>query len=186
MKQLGQRTSADEDESNRREEDSGIKTRARPRSSEAPSGRPFLFGFARPAGPDHGPKEDSRVNTRKFVQQVFSILFSLNAFVLFWAVRSVLAGRHSLPVSFHAGGVTPSLTFRSGTAFAGVNPSKPREGVTPPARKKRGPGSARAARGGVLSRPDERTRVKTKERPKKFVLWTKINNFVAKQKLNLL
>ncbi len=137
-------------------------------------------------GPTTGPRRTVASIRAGVVQQVFSILFSLNAFVLFWAVRSVLAGRHSLPVSFHAGGVTPSLTFRSGTAFAGVNPSKPREGVTPPARKKRGPGSARAARGGVLSRPDERIRVKTKERPKKFVLWTKINNFVAKQKLNLL
>ncbi len=186
MKQLGQRTSADEDESNRREEDSGIKTRARPRSSGAPDVRPSLFGFARPAGPDHGPKEDSRVNTKRFVQQVFSILFSLNAFVLFWAVKSVLAGRHSLPVSFHAGGVTPSLTYRKRKAFAGDTPSVSKGGGNSACKKKRGPGSARAARGGVLSRPDERTRVKTKERPKKFVLWTKIHNFVAKQKLNLL
>ncbi len=39
-----------------------------------------------------------------------------------------------------------------------------REGVTPPASKKYGPGSARAARGGVLSRPDERSPVKTPTR----------------------
>ncbi len=44
--------------------DCRIKKRARPRPTEAPSVRPSLFGFARPAGPDHGPKEDSTVKIK--------------------------------------------------------------------------------------------------------------------------
>ena len=39
----------------------------------------------------------------------------------------------SQPVSFHADGVTPSLTFRKRKAFNDVNPSVSGEGVTPPA-----------------------------------------------------
>ncbi len=41
-------------------EDSTVKKPAKPRSPEAPTGRPHMVGFARPAGPDHGPKEDNR------------------------------------------------------------------------------------------------------------------------------
>ncbi len=41
------------------EEDKRVKMRARPRSTGARGVRPSMFGFARPAGPDHGPKEDS-------------------------------------------------------------------------------------------------------------------------------
>ncbi len=59
MKYSGRGRLSDETGSTLPEENNRVKKRARPRQTGAPSGRPFLFGFARPAGPDHGPKEDS-------------------------------------------------------------------------------------------------------------------------------
>ncbi len=56
----------------------------------------------------------------------------------------------------------PPSTFRRGKAFTNAIPSRKLGGGNSACKKKHGPGSARAARGGVLSRPDERNRVKTK------------------------
>ncbi len=64
MKQLGRRVPVRQGWPHLSDEDSRIKMRARPRSTGAPTVRPRLFGFARPAGPDHGPKEDSTVKKR--------------------------------------------------------------------------------------------------------------------------
>ncbi len=95
-------------------------------------------------------------------------LFGLDAIVLFGLLVPPSPYSRPLPEPFHAGRVTPprsrSLTLPKRKAFAGVTPSgSVGGGGNSACMKKRGPGSARAARGGVLSRPDERSTVKTRE-----------------------
>ncbi len=70
MKQLGQRVPVRQGRTYRLEEDSHDKKRTRPRSTGASSNRPSLFGFARPAGPEHEPKETAGLSN-KFGSLVF-------------------------------------------------------------------------------------------------------------------
>ncbi len=75
--------------------------------------------------------------------------------------RQVLPCRRDVlcPSLFHADGVTPPLASHRRKAFTNAKTFKEARGGNSVC-KKRGPGSARAARGGVLSRPDERSRLK--------------------------
>ncbi len=91
----------------------------------------------------------------------------LVATVLLEPVGSTLPDGRPSSELFHAGGVTPSLLPEGVKRSPTHKPQGSKGGgVTPPAIKKRGPGSARAARGGVLSRPDERSRVRIRRSPR--------------------
>ncbi len=92
----------------------------------------------------------------------FSGPFSLDTVVLFGLLGSFLSDRRPLPELFHAGGVTLPLLSIGVKLSPTPNPSRKQGKGNSACKKQRGPGCARAARGGVLSRPHVRNRVKKK------------------------